>query len=67
MVPKLSQLKDSQNNRKQMKCIPFSGCVSQSMWSRLQTDPASSQHIQQNLVILIPYLNKKLTEMVTKP
>ncbi len=29
VVPKLKQLKDSLNNRKQKKCIPFSGCVSQ--------------------------------------
>ncbi len=31
VVPKLKQLKDSQNNRKQKKCIPFSGCILQSM------------------------------------
>ncbi len=45
VVPKFEQLKDSQNNRKQKKCIPFSGCISQSicsvihdqqwMWSKL--------------------------------
>ncbi len=50
--PKLQQLKDSQNNRKQKKCIPFSGCffflaVSHNQCCRLSTDPARSQHIFQ--------------------
>ncbi len=44
VVPKLQQLKDSQNNRKYKKCISFSGCISQSMLP-LPTDPARSQHM----------------------
>ena len=39
---KLQRLKDSLNNRKRKKYIPFSGCISQSM---LPTDSARSQHI----------------------
>ncbi len=49
VVPKLwAILKDSQNNRKQKKCISFFGYISQSTWSMLPISrliPLVSQHI----------------------
>ncbi len=40
------QLKDSQNNKKQKKLIPFSSYISRNQCSRLLTDSARSQHIR---------------------